>query len=66
MEEEKKRILELFKKGKIKDILENKHLSSELAILNGGKQIHVIYIADDEQTKEIYTKHFRKNPLEGK
>ena len=57
MEKEKieltERILGLFKEGVIKDIMKNKNLSSELAIIN-GKEIHVIYIADDEESKENY------------
>lgn len=51
-EEKKEKLLSLFTED-TKKLIRNKHLSCH-SLMTAGKELHVIYIADDEEIKNIY------------
>ena len=56
----KKRLLSLFT-DEIKSSIKDKHLSVE-TLMYSGKEIRIIYIADDKSIKDFYKKEFIKEP----
>ena len=59
-DEQKERLLSLFTEDAKKSIVD-KHFSVE-TLTTAGKEIHIIYIADDEWIKDFYKKEFVKEP----
>jgi len=57
IEDQRERILSLFKDD-IKRLFSHKYISSESMIF-AGKEVHVIYIADDESIKDYYKRQIR-------
>ena len=51
-DQQKENILSLFTED-TKKLIRNKHLSCH-SLMAAGKELHVIYIADDEEIKNIY------------
>ena len=52
LNQQKENILSLFTED-TKKLIRNKHLSCH-SLMTAGKELHVIYIADDEEIKNIY------------
>lgn len=57
IEDQRERILSLFRDD-VKQLVRHKHISSE-SMMFGGKEVHVIYIADDESIKDYYKRQIR-------
>lgn len=52
LNQQKENILSLFTED-TKKLIRNKHLSCH-SLMTAGKELHVIYIADDEEIKNIF------------
>jgi len=59
-DEQKERLLSLFTDD-AKSSIKDKHLTVE-TLMTAGKEIYIIYIADDEWIKDFYKKEFVKEP----
>ena len=60
MKNQKEEILPLFSE-KMRVLIQDRHLSCESFIVD-GRQLHVIYIADDERAKAFYKEMHVKDP----